>query len=167
MILEYSGRIFTDVLCDSNIPLSPFRQSCEPVSTVRFKSIRLARMFHITADIFLRYGSNCFHIIGMVPQLVSYFRKMFEQFSAGNTFILKDLLHQFLQVFFIFWIKYLPPVFHWPYHIVVDITHASPIMHKIFFYMHIYSITQESKTRNNYPNIFSIIYMWVTELREN
>ena len=90
MILEYSGRIFTDVLCDSSIPLSPFRQSCEPVSTVRFKSIRLALMFHITADIFLRYGSDCFHIIGMVPQLsfpqlVSYFQKTFKQFSAGNT----------------------------------------------------------------------------------
>ena len=116
MILEYSGRIFTDVLCDSSIPLSSFRQLCEPVSTVRFKSIRLALMFHITADIFLRYGSNCFHIIGMVPQLsfpqlVSYFQKTFEQFSAGNTLILRDLLHQFLQVFLNFWIKYLPPYF--------------------------------------------------------
>ena len=47
----------------------------------------------------------------MVPQLVSYFQKTLEQFSAGNTLILRDLLHQFLQVFLNFWIKYLPRYF--------------------------------------------------------
>ena len=52
-------------------------------------------MFNITADIFLRYRSDRLHIIGMVPQLsfpqlVSYFRKTFEQFSAGNPLQILD-----------------------------------------------------------------------------
>ena len=48
-------------------------------------SVSFALMFDIPADIFFRYRSDRFHIIGMVPQLpfpklVSYFRKTFESF---------------------------------------------------------------------------------------
>ena len=54
-------------------------------------SVRFALMFDIPADIFFRYRSDRFHIIGMVPQLpfpklVSYFRKTFEKFPAGDPF---------------------------------------------------------------------------------
>ena len=46
-------------------------------------------MFDVPADIFFRYSSDRFHIIGMVPQLpfpklVSYFRKTFKKFPAGD-----------------------------------------------------------------------------------
>ena len=46
-------------------------------------------MFDIPADIFFRYSSDRFYIIGMVPQLpfpklVSYFRKTFKKFPAGD-----------------------------------------------------------------------------------
>ena len=69
-------------------------------------SVRFALMFDVPADIFFRYRSDRFHIIGIVPQLpfpklVSYFRKTFEKFPAGDP----------LQVF------------HWPYHMVINITH--------------------------------------------
>ena len=52
-------------------------------------------MLNITADILLRYRSDRFHIIGMVPQLsllelVSYFLKTFEQFSTGDPLQILD-----------------------------------------------------------------------------
>ena len=53
-------------------------------------------------------------------------------------------------------------IFHRPHHMVVDITHASPIMYKFFFHTH--SITWGVKTRNEKSNIFSISYMPITAL---
>ena len=49
----------------------------------------LRRTNAVSADVFFRYRSDRFHIIGMVPQLpfpklVSYFRKTFEKFPAGD-----------------------------------------------------------------------------------
>ena len=57
--------------------------------TLGLVGVSFALMFDIPADIFFRYRSDRFHIIGMVPQLpfpklVSYFRKTFEKFPAGD-----------------------------------------------------------------------------------
>lgn len=41
----------------------------------------------------------------------------------------------------------LPPVFHGPYHMVVDVAHRCAVINKIFFHTH--SISQKKKKRNN------------------